>query len=296
MSNVDTLIEMFKKYEPTKESVGEITYIGHARMNVKANIDESITHKGLELNSDFIKQTIENERYKAGKNPLAEYTENKVKHPASVYTATTITFPWLTRGQKANVMTNLNSARTKVIINSGHSIPIKEPSDRENTWEPFENGPFDYNKFNDSQKRFLLVRKNYETNEFTEPIYDCNGKMIPIYKDAKLYFGQINGKLRELTNSEMEWINSLSGKSNIEPIKIPKKYSLEGYDDNTSFKLMDIDKLYEFASLSLDKIFKFTITNVADKSTGDIIQTLTYDNLEATLDSVPSGSFKLVSI
>lgn len=270
--NVPALIEMMSKYTPKDYWLVRVGYLNNTKINVKVKPSDEIEAMGRGLGDDYITSLLDSPEYKSGKmrHPFAAKTINKQDVPSSIYKLKTYTCQWLSPETRRQ----MKSAKDFDIMTTYQEYGVEPPEvdlgdKRGLGWSPIEGTPFDKHQETGTQ-RFVMYRKR-----------GC-------YTDSpSSYFIKYpDGNIERLTRDKVDFYFKLS-QTNNNGITMPQRLA-QMEDQELAQKLLNIENLYEFKSINLEKI---TFINCTADVGGSNVK-LTYVNRNVVPDGVEPGSFR----
>lgn len=270
--NVPALIEMMSKYTPKDYWLVRVGYLNNTKINVKVKPSDEIEAMGRGLGDDYITSLLDSPEYKSGKmrHPFAAKTINKQDVPSSIYKLKTYTCQWLSPETRRQ----MKSAKDFDIMTTYQEYGVEPPEvdlgdKRGLGWSPIEGTPFDKHQETGTQ-RFVMYRKR-----------GC-------YTDSpSSYFIKYpDGNIERLSRDKVDFYFKLS-QTNNNGLTMPQRLA-QMEDQELAQKLLNIENLYEFKSINLEKI---TFINCTADVGGSNVK-LTYVNRNAVPDGVEPGSFR----
>ena len=240
--NVDTLLKMFSKYQPTNTWFMTVGYVNNASLNVTVKNEDMDTLETIarKLNNPAFTNMISSDEWgksKSGgknfKNPFAKKTEKGEKIPSKVYTTKSFTIQWGNIKKKSDKDAEVKKAYDKYGLDWQSGGEIDTNDKRGQGWEEIMGTPFQQHQ-NTGTKRLAIYTKKEG-----------------VKKGKTKYFLNYDGDIAELTPEEVDFVFSLSPKSN--ETKMPERL-LALQNQEAAQEILSIENAYEFKTLDLSKI------------------------------------------
>jgi len=240
--NVDTLLKMFSKYQPTNSWFMTVGYVNNADLSVTVKNEDmdGLENIARKLNNPAFTNMISSDEWgksKSGgknfKSPFAARTEGGVKIPSKVYTTKSFTIQWGNIKNKADKDAEVKSVYDKHGLDWQSGGEIDTNDKRGQGWEEIMGTPFHQHQSTGTKRLAIYAKKE------------------GVKKGQTKYFLNYEGDIAELTAEEVDFVFSLSPKSYTP--KMPKRL-LDIENQEAAQEIFAIENAYEFKSLDLSKI------------------------------------------
>lgn len=269
--NVDTLLKLMSKYTPRDYWMVSVGYLNNTNIPVTVKPSKELEDMGKSFKDPDIDKIINSDEWKSGKikHPHASKTIKGEKQPSTIYKMKVYTCQWLSDDARNKMKSDKDSEVMNAYKKRGLEPPEIDVDDKRGSgWEPIQGTPFSKHS-NTGTQRFVIYRKT-----------NC-------YKDApsKYFIKNYDGKILELSNEKANFYFKLSQTNNTN--KMPARLAAIE-DEEMRKELFDIENMYEYKNIDLEKIPFLNCSCVVD---GKPVR-LTYINRNAAPDGVNPGDFK----
>jgi len=257
------------KYTPKDGWFVSIGYLNNTNIPVKVAPSDELNKMAADLNDDDINSIINSPEYRSGKmkHPYAGRRVKGEELPSTIYKLKIFTCNWLSKEARKKLKSEKDANIMAAYTSRGltpHEIKIDNKQGL--GWSSIQDTPFDKHDETGTQ-RFVMYRKR---NCFT---------------DTSKYFIYKNDKIELLSKEKANFYFKLSNTNN--SYKIPKE--IANIEDETARnEILNIDSLYEFRNLDLNKIPFLTCTCDVD---GKHVK-LFYINYNTVPKGLKPGRFK----
>ncbi len=268
--NVDTLIKMMSKYTPEDYWMVSVGYVNNTNIPVTVKPSKELEDMGKSFNDEYIENMMNSDDWKSGKmkHPHAAKTVKGEKIPSTIYKLKTYTCQWLSKDARNKMKSDRDSKVMSAYTSRGLNPPEIDVDDKRGSgWEDIEATPFSQHS-NTGTKRFVMYRKS-----------NC-------FKDApSKYFIKIGDNIQELPEDKAGFYFKMSQTDN--STKMPVRMAAIE-DEEMRKELFDIENMYEYKNINLEKIPFLNCSAIVDGKT----VRLTYVNKNAAPDGLNPGDFR----
>lgn len=274
--NVDTLLKMFSKYAPKKGWLMTIGYVNSANLNVKIPNEKlpELEKIARELGHPAFIQMVDSSEWKQGigttnivNNPFAKRKpRGQEEIPATIYTTKKFMLQWENKNTKSEKDAAVKSVYDKYGLDWEEG-KINPDDKRGLGWSPIQGTPF----------------KQHDTTGTRALTYYSKQEVSKGIAGGTKYFLNFQDKITELTKSEVNFIYSLSPKKEDDGLK-----RLAHLPAEAAAEIKQIEDMYSFKNLDLDKIMYINCSMVIDGET----KKFSYINYNVVPKGLNAGEFK----
>lgn len=270
--NVDTLLKMMSKYTPDDYWMVSIGYLSNADLPVTVTPTPELEQMAKNMNDEYLLSLVTSDEWKSGKmkHPHAAKTVKGEKQPSTMYRLKRYSTQWMSKDARNKIKADKDAATMSAYHSRGLNPPEIDPNDKRGSgWSSVEGTPFD---------------KHDKTGTYRYAMY----RKVGAFKDSKsTYFLKKNDEIVELSPQQTDFLFKMSKKANSN--NMPKRL-LDIQDEELRQELYDIENMYEFKNLDLNKIpFLYCTAKIDGKPVK-----LEYVNKKATPSGVNPGDFETI--